>query len=94
MPAPYHSDIIKTIYSDTDPQFYDAASLSVLAHLENLIGSGKAITDGDHALDGIYCRIDSLYSDGAAVTIPSMVAIVWSSWVRKSMIRWTLSLRS
>jgi glyoxylase-like metal-dependent hydrolase (beta-lactamase superfamily II) len=48
------SDMVKAIYRDTDPRLYGAAALSVLAHLEDLVSRGVAVTDGDPALSGIY----------------------------------------
>lgn len=47
-------DIVKAIYRDTDPRLYGAAGLSVLAHLEDLVGKGKATADGDVEIDGIF----------------------------------------
>lgn len=48
------SDMVKAIYRDTDPRLHGAAALSVLAHLEDLVGRGEILTNGDPALDGVY----------------------------------------
>lgn len=47
-------DIVRAIYRDTDPRLYGAAGLSVLAHLEDLVGRGKAISNEAPAIDSIY----------------------------------------
>ena len=47
-------DIVQAIYRDTDPRLHGAAALSVLAHLEDLVGRGEVITEGHPALDNIY----------------------------------------
>lgn len=47
-------DMVRAIYRDTDPRLFGAASLSVLAHLEDLVARGMAVTDGDPALSGIF----------------------------------------
>ncbi|MFC7065281.1 MBL fold metallo-hydrolase [Brucella rhizosphaerae] len=47
-------DMVKAIYRDTDPRLHGAAALSVLAHLEDLVGRGEIITDGNPSLNGIY----------------------------------------
>lgn len=44
--------MVAQIYRDTDPRLHGAAGLSVLAHLEDLVTRGLAITDGPAALDG------------------------------------------
>ena len=46
--------IVAVIYRTTDPKLHGAAGLSVLAHLEDLVGKGKAICDGPPMLDSIY----------------------------------------
>ncbi|MDL2409943.1 MBL fold metallo-hydrolase [Rhizobium calliandrae] len=48
------SDMVKTIYRDTDPRLHGAAALSVLAHLEDLVEKGQVETDGPPALFGAY----------------------------------------
>jgi len=47
-------DMVKAIYRDTDPRLHGAAALSVLAHLEDIVGRGEIITDGNPSLSGIY----------------------------------------
>ena len=48
------SDMVKAIYRDTDPRLHGAAALSVLAHLEDLVGRGEVTTDGPPAIHGEY----------------------------------------
>lgn len=48
------ADMVKAIYRDTDPRLHGAAGLSVLAHLEDLVGRGEIVTEGHPSLDGIY----------------------------------------
>ncbi len=47
-------DMVKAIYRDTDPRLHGAAALSVLAHLEDLVGRGEVKTDDHPSLDSIY----------------------------------------
>ncbi|ODT08533.1 MAG: MBL fold metallo-hydrolase [Mesorhizobium sp. SCN 65-20] len=47
-------DIVKAIYRDTDPRLFGAASLSVLAHLEDLVGTGRVVSDGAPSLEATY----------------------------------------
>ncbi|MEP9397115.1 MBL fold metallo-hydrolase [Mesorhizobium sp. KR2-14] len=44
-------EMVAAIYRDTDPRLHGAAALSVLAHLEDLVGRGAAITDGTVSID-------------------------------------------
>ncbi len=53
----YIGDIVKVIYRDTDPRLHGAAALSVLAHLEDLLQSGRVTTDGPAALDAEYTPV-------------------------------------
>lgn len=46
--------IVATIYRDTDPKLYPAASLSVLAHLEDLVERGLVETDGPESIGGVF----------------------------------------
>ncbi|MBL8578934.1 MAG: MBL fold metallo-hydrolase [Mesorhizobium sp.] len=46
--------LVASIYRDTDPKLYPAASLSVLAHLEDLVERGLAETDGAVSIGGIF----------------------------------------
>ncbi|MCY0094205.1 MBL fold metallo-hydrolase [Hoeflea ulvae] len=48
------SEMVKAIYRDTDPRLHGAAALSVLAHLEDLVGRGEVITNGPPAINGEY----------------------------------------
>ncbi len=48
------ADMVKVIYRDTDPRLHGAAALSALAHLEDLVGRGEVVTEGDPSLDGLY----------------------------------------
>jgi len=45
-------EIVAMIYRDTDPRLHRAAGLSVLAHLEDLVADGKAISDGPPVVEG------------------------------------------
>jgi glyoxylase-like metal-dependent hydrolase (beta-lactamase superfamily II) len=46
--------MVRVIYRETDPRLHGAAALSVLAHLEDLVGRGLVQTEGNPAIDGIY----------------------------------------
>jgi len=46
--------LVRAIYKDTDPRLHGAAALSVLAHLEDLVGSGRLTTEGFPSLEGRY----------------------------------------
>ncbi len=48
------ADIVRNIYTDTDPRLHGAAALSVLAHLEDLVARGAAETDGEPSIGGIF----------------------------------------
>ncbi|MEP3438349.1 MAG: MBL fold metallo-hydrolase [Hoeflea sp.] len=48
------ADMVKAIYRDTDPRLHGAAALSVLAHLEDLVGRGEITTDGPPSINGEY----------------------------------------
>lgn len=48
------TDMVQAIYRDTDPRLHGAAALSVLAHLEDLVGRGDITTDGNPSFNGIY----------------------------------------
>ncbi|AXV14651.1 MBL fold metallo-hydrolase [Neorhizobium sp. SOG26] len=47
-------DMVKVIYATTDPRLHGAAALSVLAHLEDLVGKGIVATNGAPSLTGEY----------------------------------------
>jgi glyoxylase-like metal-dependent hydrolase (beta-lactamase superfamily II) len=46
--------IVRAIYIGLDPRLANAAGLSVLAHLEDLVTRGEAATDGAPSIDGVY----------------------------------------
>ena len=48
------ADMVKVIYRDTDPRLHKAAALSLLAHLEDLVGRGAVETEGAPSIDGVY----------------------------------------
>jgi glyoxylase-like metal-dependent hydrolase (beta-lactamase superfamily II) len=48
------ADMVKAIYRDTDPRLHGAAALSVLAHLEDLVGRGEVVWEGPPSLTGLY----------------------------------------
>lgn len=47
-------EMVEAIYRDTDRRLHGAAALSVLAHLEDLVGRGAVSTDGPARLSGVY----------------------------------------
>jgi glyoxylase-like metal-dependent hydrolase (beta-lactamase superfamily II) len=47
-------EMVKTIYRSTDPRLHGAAGLSVLAHIEDLVGRGEVAAEGDIAIDSVY----------------------------------------
>lgn len=50
-------DLVRGIYIGLDPRLVGAASLTVLAHLEHLVASGRVVTDGEMAaMSGRYRR--------------------------------------
>jgi glyoxylase-like metal-dependent hydrolase (beta-lactamase superfamily II) len=46
--------IVQAIYVGLDPRLTKAAGLSVLAHLEDMVARGLAVTDGAPSIDGRY----------------------------------------
>jgi glyoxylase-like metal-dependent hydrolase (beta-lactamase superfamily II) len=46
--------IVAAIYKDTDPRLHGAAALSVLAHMEDLLASGRIRSSGPASLEGEY----------------------------------------
>ena len=46
--------IVRAIYIGLDPRLTGAAGMSVLAHMEDLVGRGLVETDGEPAIDGTY----------------------------------------
>jgi glyoxylase-like metal-dependent hydrolase (beta-lactamase superfamily II) len=48
-------ELVASIYRDTDPRLHGAAGLSVLAHLEDIVGKGIARAEaGEPSLDGVF----------------------------------------
>ena len=54
-------ELVAAIYRDTDPRLHGAAALSVLAHLEDLVARGKAVSDGPPRIDGRFAPRDPPY---------------------------------
>lgn len=50
------ASIVRAVYIGIDPRLVGAASLSVLAHLEDLVDRGMVTTDGVPSIDGTYHR--------------------------------------
>ncbi|MBB3297817.1 hydroxyacylglutathione hydrolase [Rhizobium sp. BK077] len=48
------SEMVKVIYRDTDPKLHEAAALSVLAHIEDLLERGEIAADGPPSLAALY----------------------------------------
>lgn len=48
------ADMVTAIYRDTDSRLHGAAALSVLAHIEDLIGRGEIRSDRPPSLSGDY----------------------------------------
>ncbi|MBP2148829.1 MBL fold metallo-hydrolase [Xanthobacter autotrophicus DSM 597] len=49
-------DLVRGIYIGLDPRLVGAASLTVLAHLEHLVASGRVVTEGAAAITGRFRR--------------------------------------
>lgn len=47
-------EMVAVIYRSTDPKLHGAAGLSVLAHLEDLVGKGSVLCEGAPMLDSRY----------------------------------------
>lgn len=47
-------EMVAAIYRDTDPRLHGAAGLSVLAHLEDLVGRGVIEADPEPSIDGVF----------------------------------------
>ena len=47
-------EMVAAIYRDTDPRLHGAASLSVLAQLEDLVGRGVVKVDDEPSLEGVF----------------------------------------
>ena len=50
-------EIVRAIYIGLDPRLANAAGLSTLAHLEDLVERGEVTTEGAPAFDGIFTRV-------------------------------------
>lgn len=48
------SEIVAAIYRDIDPKLHGAAGLSVFAHIEDLVGRGRIVSEELPSLDGRY----------------------------------------
>jgi hydroxyacylglutathione hydrolase len=46
--------IVRAIYVGLDPRLIAAAGRSVLAHLEDLVASGRVATEGEPSIDARY----------------------------------------
>lgn len=51
------ADIVPELYASVDRRLWPAASLSVLAHLIALVRQGRALSDGEPALETVYRSI-------------------------------------
>ncbi|MBE7183586.1 MAG: MBL fold metallo-hydrolase [Methylobacterium mesophilicum] len=47
-------EIVRAIYAGTDPRLHGAAGLSVFAHLEDLAGRGRVVSDGPLTVDAVF----------------------------------------
>ncbi|MDF1601252.1 MBL fold metallo-hydrolase [Mesorhizobium sp. YIM 152430] len=47
-------EIVAAIYRDTDPRLHDAAGLSVLAHLEDLVARNLVTVEPEPSIDAVY----------------------------------------
>ncbi len=50
-------DLVRGIYIGLDPRLVGAASLTVLAHLEDMVGKGLVATEGLAAIDGTFSPV-------------------------------------
>jgi len=48
------AEVVKVIYRETDPRLHGAAALSVFAHVEDLVESGRIGCQGQPSLEGEY----------------------------------------
>ena len=48
------AEMVPVIYSEVDPRLHPAAAMSVLAHLQHMVASGRAVCDGVPVADGRY----------------------------------------
>jgi glyoxylase-like metal-dependent hydrolase (beta-lactamase superfamily II) len=47
-------DMVRVIYSEVETHLHPAAAMSVLAHLQHMVASGRAGVDGDATLEAVY----------------------------------------
>jgi len=47
-------DMVRVIYSEVETRLHPAAAMSVLAHLEHMIASGRVLVDGPATLEAVY----------------------------------------
>ena len=50
-------EMVAAIYRDVDPRLHGAAGLSVLAHLEDLVGRGVVAAEGEPSIDAVYVPV-------------------------------------
>ncbi|WP_029006033.1 MBL fold metallo-hydrolase [Azorhizobium doebereinerae] len=50
-------DLVRGIYIGLDPRLVGAASLTVLAHLEDMVEKRLVVTEGPPAIDGVYTLV-------------------------------------
>ena len=50
-------EMVAAIYRDIDPRLHGAAGLSVLAHLEDLVGRSVVSVEDEPSIDGIYAPV-------------------------------------
>ena len=48
------AEMVAVMYRDVNPKLHGAAGLSVLAHLEDLVGRGDVKTEGAPSITGSY----------------------------------------
>lgn len=51
------AEMVAAIYRDVDPRLHGAAGLSVLAHLEDLVGRGIVAVEDEPSIDAVYVPI-------------------------------------
>lgn len=62
------SQMVAEIYRDVDPRLHRAASLSTLAHLQDLVARGLAASSGETGLDARYWPVGGARGKGTAGT--------------------------
>ena len=51
------AEMVAAIYRDVDPRLHSAAGLSVLAHLEDLVGRGIVAVEDEPSIDAVYVPV-------------------------------------